>query len=262
LKQADLAYPTEWGKSRLGRGNVMTHDFEHETLNDVYAKIAEIEEAEKKVRALKDDLNELTRELAVKTGTNKELREQIVNYLYWHEEYINKTVLKDAFNATTFTWAKKTEDRIFIGKLEVEILCCICKKLEIVELSSQSRLVSFLNPIYDNSHTCDKCNKAIRENNNRYREERKIQEELRIEALRTMPYREYLETDEWKARRKRAMRKAGFRCQVCNRYGVRLNTHHRTYERRGQEYDSDLIVLCQDCHYLFHQNGSLAGGEA
>jgi hypothetical protein len=54
------------------------------------------------------------------------------------------------------------------------------------------------------------------------------------------------------------MGKAGFRCQVCNAYGVQLNVHHRTYERRGAEWDTDLIVLCHDCHEIFHTNGKLA----
>lgn len=73
-----------------------------------------------------------------------------------------------------------------------------------------------------------------------------------------MPYYEYLQTPEWAERRQRAMKRAGFRCQVCNAYGVQLNTHHRTYERRGNEWDKDLITLCRTCHEIFHQNGQLA----
>src|SRR3990167_785505 len=70
--------------------------------------------------------------------------------------------------------------------------------------------------------------------------------------LETMPYREYLQTPEWQARRKRQLSSAGYRCQVCNTGTKRLNVHHRTYERRGRELFSDLIVLCEDCHALFH----------
>ena len=50
----------------------------------------------------------------------------------------------------------------------------------------------------------------------------------------------------------------GVRCQVCNTDKSILDTHHRTYERLGRELDGDLIVLCRDCHRIFHENGKLA----
>jgi hypothetical protein len=67
-----------------------------------------------------------------------------------------------------------------------------------------------------------------------------------------MIYAEYLATPEWKDRAKAARKRAGYRCQVCNANNVKLNTHHRTYERIGHEDDGDLIVLCEKCHALFH----------
>jgi hypothetical protein len=69
-------------------------------------------------------------------------------------------------------------------------------------------------------------------------------------ALKTS-YTEYLRSPEWKARRAAALAKAGHRCQLCNR-AKRLQVHHRTYERIGQEAPSDLTVLCADCHEHFH----------
>jgi 5-methylcytosine-specific restriction endonuclease McrA len=77
-----------------------------------------------------------------------------------------------------------------------------------------------------------------------------------------MAYENYLQSDGWKERRDRALRRAGFSCQVCSKKG-QLHVHHRTYARRGDEADTDLIVLCADCHQLFHENGKLAeGGRA
>jgi 5-methylcytosine-specific restriction endonuclease McrA len=73
----------------------------------------------------------------------------------------------------------------------------------------------------------------------------------RVHALRTMPYRDYLMTEEWLETRNRKLRKARYRCQLCNASGF-LNVHHRTYERRGSEDDADLIVLCHPCHAKFH----------
>ena len=44
---------------------------------------------------------------------------------------------------------------------------------------------------------------------------------------------------------------ARWRCQKCeSRRG--LDVHHTTYERLGHEWDSDLQVLCRDCHTKLH----------
>lgn len=78
----------------------------------------------------------------------------------------------------------------------------------------------------------------------------------RARELAAMPYGDYLLTAEWQERRKAMLRSAGNRCMVCNRDRL-LNVHHRTYERRGAEHPADLIVLCEDCHGLFHGKGRL-----
>lgn len=71
------------------------------------------------------------------------------------------------------------------------------------------------------------------------------------EDLTTMPYVDYLRTEHWQDTRAAALHRAGHRCQVCNG-DERLEVHHRTYERRGEELPEDLTVLCADCHRLFH----------
>lgn len=78
----------------------------------------------------------------------------------------------------------------------------------------------------------------------------------RLEELRSMPYREYLRTPEWRERRLTALARAEHRCEVCNATS-NLEAHHRTYARRGEEQDSDLTVLCRSCHGLFHEHRDL-----
>jgi hypothetical protein len=73
----------------------------------------------------------------------------------------------------------------------------------------------------------------------------------RYERLRTMPYGEYLVSTQWLMRREAKLAAASYRCQICNEPGE-LQVHHRTYERRGNEHDADLIVLCAVCHGLYH----------
>ena len=72
--------------------------------------------------------------------------------------------------------------------------------------------------------------------------------------LRTMPYREYLQTMEWQQRAHKARVRAKFRCEnpEC-RSQARLDVHHLTYERRGAERPSDLMALCRPCHEKQHQ---------
>lgn len=65
-------------------------------------------------------------------------------------------------------------------------------------------------------------------------------------------YQDYLQTEHWKEISKETKRLADYRCQVCNS-DKELNVHHRTYERKGHELQSDLICLCRSCHELFHQ---------
>lgn len=85
-----------------------------------------------------------------------------------------------------------------------------------------------------------------------------LREMLKVtpQELRTMPYQDYLQTDHWKQTRAVALDAAGRRCQLCNS-PERLQVHHRTYERRGEELPSDLIVLCNSCHSTFHANGKV-----
>ena len=85
-----------------------------------------------------------------------------------------------------------------------------------------------------------------------------LTEKARKRVLRAMPYQDYLQTDHWKTTRRAAIKAAHKRCQVCNAGDRRLEVHHRTYDRRGMEAPEDLIVLCDECHDLFHQNGKLA----
>jgi hypothetical protein len=74
----------------------------------------------------------------------------------------------------------------------------------------------------------------------------------RIQELRLMPYREYLQTLEWKTTRAAALMRAGHRCSLDSSHRDGLEVHHNTYERMGAELASDLVVLCRECHQRHH----------
>ncbi len=87
-----------------------------------------------------------------------------------------------------------------------------------------------------------------------YQERRRPPQDEEWEELPTAPrltYHAYLQSDAWHQKREFMLRRAGYRCQVCNKKG-RLELHHRTYERLGEERMEDLLVLCSSCHGLFH----------
>ena len=63
-------------------------------------------------------------------------------------------------------------------------------------------------------------------------------------------YREkYLESPNWKEKRKRVLDRDGNRC-VCGEPATHV--HHKTYENLGSEPLSDLIALCRNCHDGYH----------
>ncbi len=66
-------------------------------------------------------------------------------------------------------------------------------------------------------------------------------------------YADYLKSEHWQRQRKAALERAGYSCQVCNRKGIQLDVHHRTYERLGDELPEDMTVLCHECHELYER---------
>lgn len=79
----------------------------------------------------------------------------------------------------------------------------------------------------------------------------------RVSLDKPQTYAEYLRSPHWQEVRKEALKRANYRCQVCNA-DKPLDVHHRTYERLGSELDADVIALCRDCHNLFHVGGKAA----
>jgi len=74
----------------------------------------------------------------------------------------------------------------------------------------------------------------------------------RLDELRAMPYDEYLRTPEWRHTRAAALVRADHQCAMNPAHIGPLEVHHRSYERRGAELPSDLIVLCRTCHRVHH----------
>lgn len=63
-------------------------------------------------------------------------------------------------------------------------------------------------------------------------------------------YREYLRSEHWKTRRMAALRARGFICEDCGNEATEV--HHLSYERLGEEWPEDLLIVCSDCHRTRH----------
>lgn len=81
----------------------------------------------------------------------------------------------------------------------------------------------------------------------------------RMDALRAMPYREYLRSPEWRETRAAALVRAGHACSLDATHVEHLEVHHRSYTRLGAELAQDIVVLCRDCHRLHHRANGRPG---
>lgn len=66
-----------------------------------------------------------------------------------------------------------------------------------------------------------------------------------------MNYDSYLQSKHWKTFSAAYRKKHKRCCEFCGSIG-RTELHHITYERLGRERNSDVVLLCEDCHAEIH----------
>lgn len=72
-------------------------------------------------------------------------------------------------------------------------------------------------------------------------------------------YRQYLQSDKWRAISNKRMQIDGYRCVMCGSYGTSnnpLEVHHCSYRSLYEEQDriyQDLFTLCHCCHKSIHR---------
>lgn len=65
-------------------------------------------------------------------------------------------------------------------------------------------------------------------------------------------YRQYLKSKHWKDKRNKIRKQRCNKCERC-KSTIKLQVHHKTYERIGCEKDEDLELLCEICHIEEHK---------
>lgn len=97
-------------------------------------------------------------------------------------------------------------------------------------------------------------------NSNDFKENKKFrakEKKAHVKKLKKLPYSEYLKSDHW-LQLKEKIREIYKTCVICNSRRD-LHVHHRSYTYRGKPNQEvkDLILLCAECHNLFHTHGKL-----
>lgn len=216
------------------------------------------------IKSTKTHLKELESKLeqgvysAISSSPTTDEWAQIGAELYWNREYVKPSWVYGAMGLTTYNLLD------YIPPAYINVHCFKCGKEIEIKLTSRQQLKDLRSAERKGSSwsrsICPDCEAQRAKENEKYREEyhqRNERHKAYIRYLQQLPYAEYLKTDHWKEMRQRELKRAGFRCQVCNISRVQLHVHHRTYENRGNEQRGDLIVLCADCHETFHKSGKL-----
>ncbi len=212
-------------------------------MHRIKSAIKSLKQAELRVKELKKEINTVV-EQVLKEGCSIEM----ISDIYWNCPEVSVKVLCEGAGVTSALMLLRV-----LKPLEV----CKCEGCGVgLFAHSRTEQTSF-KPTkygYHNKYLCVDCRDKKSEARDRRYEEEERQEKERLQELKYMPYQEYLKTPEWQETRKRQLRRSDYRCQVCNEGDKILDVHHRTYENKGCEYYSDLIVLCRDCHSTFHFN--------
>lgn len=215
-------------------------------MNEVYERIEELKTIEDRIRANRHEREDLERRKKLQRDRVSEaIKTKLLTLnigegrdwlgeLYWTSEDLSKLV-------------NRAHREVFDGKnfrsIQEHVKACSrCQAPNVVVCKNWND--------YNWSFVCEACREPA---TNLEEESRRRHEEYQAEVrrLRAMPYKDYLQTEHWHEVRTSALRRADYRCQLCNQGGT-LDVHHRTYERRGQEAVGDVTVLCRKCHEKHH----------
>lgn len=65
----------------------------------------------------------------------------------------------------------------------------------------------------------------------------------------SVEYDEYMQSERWRARKRRLFKARGYVCEMCGASGIPLDVHHKNYDHLGHELDDDLLIVCrEECH--------------
>jgi 5-methylcytosine-specific restriction endonuclease McrA len=193
--------------------------------------------------------------IGIQIGDNVELRNNLIPLLI--ELEVPTATISDMFGLSgRELWNIAAAEPVSVfGCLDCGVLLNVRDRRDLLRLIRASRAISCARPgdPGDPILLCDSCTDLRLQLHNEEQRLRRLAQLARTAQLRRMPFAEYRTQPEWQARRTAMLGRAGYRCQVCAEHDDRLDVHHSSYERYGHEDPFDLIVLCAQCHKLFHR---------
>jgi hypothetical protein len=224
-KEPSLLHPKEWDQAKK----------RFPQLSELEEAIKALREAEIRVKQTKAFIQALPGKWSNCPHFTEHDRWEVAGILYFGCPEMNAGSIAESL------FGIKTNSLVETLKKSWRRRCIECGKLEAPARTRRA----WENPV------CPSCEQEQVKRNNEVTRRWMRQTHDRIQSLREMPYKQYLETEHWLCLRDKKLRNSKFRCQLCNASGE-LNVHHRTYENRGNEPLHDLIVLCRNCHEHFH----------
>jgi len=192
--------------------------------------------------------------IGLQVGGNTELRDNLIALLV--ELDVPMATISDMFGLSgRDVWEIAASEPVSV------FWCSQCQELlgvrdrrDVVRLKSATRVASNARPgdPGDAILLCDSCTDLRLQLYSEEQRLRRLARQARAAQLRTMPFAEYRMQPEWQARRTATLARAAYRCQVCAKHDTRLDVHHNTYDRYGDESAFDLVALCGGCHERFH----------
>ena len=182
--------------------------------------------------------DEIQRLKQLKIDVGRKLLPQPVLWDLFYNPNVSSNTICEKFGISNISDLKQ-----IVGSCDVVSKCGVCKKEIRITVNTLTQLKTEMSRKH--SWLCDEYRREIREDGEK-------QFGLRLQELKAMDYTDFLKTPEWDNTRKKTLRRAGYKCQLCNKDKTTLNVHHKTYERIGEELPGDLIVLCKGCHAKFH----------
>jgi len=70
-----------------------------------------------------------------------------------------------------------------------------------------------------------------------------------------MTYKEKLKDPRWQRKRLEILERDKWRCRACGERNQIMHVHHLSYSKSYSPWDcdnSELVTLCSECHYIYH----------
>ena len=227
-------------------------------LDELQACHEAIEQAKQQLRDTQQKQSDIIEAALRKAHRDGDLK-SLAQYLYLDAP---KGVWRDHVKTIVGFLVGKNVQRWLCAGYTYEMNCMRCGKEFPYQVTSFSDLHEVSKPLSEHAkhsyavrvgRQCPPCKQSWHADSARAFHQREVEAAALVQQLRAMPYQAYLQTEHWQSVRATALRRAKFRCQLCNASGS-LHVHHRSYEHRGEEqhYMHDVIVLCRRCHEKHH----------